>query len=184
MKYVVKAFLLLYSLLCLISAAGFGAAHANQQRTTAELARAKYVAAFGSYVEWPAGAFADAKAPFVIGIMDDEAMLRLLDAGFKTGQLQGRKVEVRRIENILQAIDVHLLYIPEGHTAPLRQLAALPILTIGSGVGFLDRGGIIGLLVRDDQIRFELHAKAAERSGLKVSAKLKQLALRTYEASP
>ncbi|MCV2369986.1 YfiR family protein [Roseateles oligotrophus] len=148
---------------------------------TPETARAKYVAAFGSYVEWPANAFADATAPFVIGVMDDEPMLRLLESGFKTGRLQGRPVEVKRIDNILQAAHVHLLYTPEGNTAPLRPLGALPILTIGPGIGFLDRGGIIGLLLRDEQLRFELNTKAAERSGLKVSAKLQQLALRNYE---
>ncbi|MCV2354421.1 YfiR family protein [Paucibacter sp. B2R-40] len=169
--------------LSLLLTAGTGGAQTTAQRMSPETARANYVAAFGSYVEWPASAFADAEAPFVIGVMDDEVTLRLLEAGFKTRRLQGRAVQVRRVDNILQAIHVHLLYTPEGNAAPLRPLNGLPILTIGSGTGFLDRGGIIGLLMREEQLRFELNAKAAERSGLKVSAKLQQLALRTYEES-
>lgn len=181
MKRLAAAIALLLSLLILLSAGGSALAQATQARVSPEMARAKYVAAFGSYVEWPAGAFASADAPFIIGVMDDEPMLRLLEAGFKTARLQGRAVEVKRIDNILQAIHVHLLYTPEGNSAPLRPLGGLPILTIGPGTGFLDRGGIIGLLMREDQVRFELNAKAAERSGLKVSAKLQQLALRTYE---
>jgi hypothetical protein len=35
--------------------------------------------------------------------------------------------------------------------------------------------------MRDERLRFELNIKAAERSGLKVSAKLQQLAFKTYE---
>lgn len=143
--------------------------------------RASYVAGFGSYIEWPAAAFADAEAPFVIGVMDDEPMLRLLEAGFKSRKLQGRQVQVRRIDSILQATRIHMLYLPEGNSASLRPLNGLSVLTVGAGTAFLDRGGVIGLLMHKDRLRFEFNAKAAERSGLKVSAKLQQLALNTYE---
>ena len=161
--------------------AGGGFAQTPQQAMAPERARANFVAAFGSYVEWPASAFADADAPFVIGVMGDESMLHLLEAGFQSRKLQSRQVQVRRIDTVLQASQVHLLYAAEGSNASLRALSGTPILTIGTGTAFLDRGGIIGLIMRDERLRFELNIKAAERSGLKVSAKLQQLAFKTYE---
>ena len=146
-----------------------------------EQVRASYVASFGSYVEWPSNAFADSDAPFLIGVMDDEPMLRILEAGFRSRKLQGRNVQVRRIDNILQAANVHLLYVREGNSVPLRSLSALPVLTIGTGTSFLDRGGTIALVMQKERLRFEFNARSAERSGLKVSAKLQQLAINTYE---
>jgi hypothetical protein len=148
---------------------------------TPERARASFVAAFGSYVEWPLSAFANAEAPFLIGVMGDEPMQQLLEAGFHSRKLQSRPVQVRRVDTVLQASQVHLLYVGEGSNASLRALSGAPILTIGAGIGFLDRGGVIGLIMRDERLRFELNIKAAERSGLKVSAKLQQLAFKTYE---
>lgn len=146
-----------------------------------EQLRAAFVANFGSYVEWPASAFADADAPFVIGVMDDEAMLRLLEAGLKARRIQGRAVSVRAVRNVQELAQVHLLYLRESQTGLLRALQGLPVLTVGQGPGFLDRGGIIRLLMQDQRLRFEFNAKVADRSGLKVSAKLQQLALNATE---
>ena len=51
-----------------------------------------------------------------------------------------------------------------------------PILTIGELPDFIDNGGIIYLYKKSDKLRFEINPAQAQRSQLKISAQLLQLA--------
>lgn len=146
--------------------------------------RAAYVAGFGSYVEWPAASFADAQSPFVIGVLGDAAVQRRLEEEMRNRRIQGRAVEVRRVEGVAELAGLHLLYMKDGRKPLLRTLAGQPVLTVGNGASFLDAGGIIRFHLLDQHLRFELNGKAAERAGLKLSAKLQQLARVAREDAP
>jgi hypothetical protein len=50
--------------------------------------------------------------------------------------------------------------------------AAAGVLTIGEGESFTTRGGMIGLLVQDRKVRFDVDTSAAQTAGLRVSSKL------------
>jgi hypothetical protein len=50
------------------------------------------------------------------------------------------------------------------------------VLSIGEGTRFTTQGGVIGLLVEEQRIRFEINADAAEARQLKISSKLMALA--------
>jgi hypothetical protein len=143
--------------------------------------RAAYVASFGTYVDWPINSFQDKEAPFIIGVMNDEKLVDLLEQAFKTRKIQGRNVLIRPIKNIKQALDVHVLYNGDPDYANFSDLKKLPILTIGLGENTLQSGGVIRLINDNNRLRFEFNHRIAERVGLKVSAKLQQLALRTYD---
>ena len=52
------------------------------------------------------------------------------------------------------------------------------ILTIGEA-GFIDRGGMIGITVIDDRVRFEINLEAMKRSGISLPSQVLQLAVRT-----
>jgi hypothetical protein len=58
----------------------------------------------------------------------------------------------------------------------LRKAGSLPVLTIGEHDGFAAAGGVIGFVVRDDRVQFEINPDAASRADLKVSSRLLQLA--------
>ncbi len=60
----------------------------------------------------------------------------------------------------------------------LSQIQERAVLTIGEA-GFIDRGGMIGITVIDDRLRFEINLEAMKRSGISLPSQVLQLAVRT-----
>jgi hypothetical protein len=56
-----------------------------------------------------------------------------------------------------------------------------PVLTVADMPGFAQAGGILDLITIDDRLRFNVNTTAAERAGLKLSAKLLRLAATVIE---
>ncbi|HMI47252.1 MAG TPA: YfiR family protein, partial [Gemmatimonadaceae bacterium] len=54
----------------------------------------------------------------------------------------------------------------------LSAAASAGVLTIGEGESFATRGGVIGLLVEDRKVRFDVDTSAAQNAHLRVSSKL------------
>ena len=48
----------------------------------------------------------------------------------------------------------------------------MKVLTVGEAAGFTEAGGIFNFVVQENQIKLELNLEAANKSGLKISAKL------------
>ncbi len=64
----------------------------------------------------------------------------------------------------------------------LRRLRGASVLTVGETRDFAVRGGVIGLLVSEGRVRFEINVAAAERASLRVSSKLLRLGRIVREA--
>jgi len=81
----------------------------------------------------------------------------------------------------------HLVYFtrPEAERLANRlpDLRSAPVLTVGEGVQFLERGGLIGFVVESDRVRFSIGRRAAATAGLTVSSKLLRVA-RPYDGVP
>lgn len=140
--------------------------------------RAAFVFNFARFVEWPREALPDT-AGLRIGVFAPDK----LPAPFAT--LQGRLVRghVVRIVPLGPAdnpSNCHLLFCNEATAAQLTALLASarghPVLTVGEGRDFMDRGGMIELLTRDNRLRFRIRPDAARAVGLRVGASLLQLA--------
>jgi len=75
---------------------------------------------------------------------------------------------------------MHILFVPNAETKKFPQyydvIKKTPVLTIGESGQFLDAGGIINLLIEDDQLRFEIHPEAAEAGNLVISSRVMRLA--------
>ena len=143
--------------------------------------KAAYLINFAKFVEWPASAFASAKAPLVIGIVGRDAVgEELLRAGGVTAS--GHPVEVRRIA-AADARECHLVFITESERgdAIIAALQGSPVLVVGEGDGFARRGGALGFVKDGGSVKFEANPKAAARNGLNVSAKLLRVARAVIE---
>jgi len=62
--------------------------------------------------------------------------------------------------------------------ALLRKLADHHVLTVSNQPGFIDHGGMIGLIRRNHRLRFEINERAVDQAKLKISAELLQMAIR------
>ena len=161
-------------------ALALGAAGAVAAEALTEVqVKAAYVYNFVKYVEWPAGAFATAQSPVVLCVAAGDGLRGAL-AAIDGKQAQGRALQLRRAVRPDEFRSCHILFVPESEERVagelLRKAGSLPVLTVGEHDGFAAAGGVIGFVVRDDRVQFEINPDAAARADLKVSSRLLQLA--------
>lgn len=136
--------------------------------------KAAFLVNFARYIEWPA----TAAGPLKIGIVQDQNLYDMLQQGLAHAPPAGLKLEVIFLKNASATPAVHMLYLPDAAPGLLAQLAKGQILTVGWSAGFVRQGGMIRLLNDSNRVRFDINRTVIESSGLKVSARLLQLARR------
>lgn len=143
--------------------------------------KAVFLYNFGKYTEWPATAFADASAPFVIGILGEDLFGGALDEVAAKGTIGERRIVVRRFASPDQYRQpCHILFVSRsltsGQESVLRKkIAGDAVLVVGESPGFAERGGSINYFIEGDNIRFEINVDNARRAQLRMGAKLLRL---------
>lgn len=140
--------------------------------------KAAFLYNFTLFVEWPAGA--PSSGPFVVGVLGDENVANALVEVTRTKSVAGRPIEVRRLASADDPRDCHMIYIGaagDRQSGLLRRTRSLPVLTVGETGDFLHDGGIVRFVVDRKQLRFQLNPAAADESGLKLSVRLRKLAV-------
>lgn len=156
-----------------LGVAGFACA----DNTAADIKTA-FVFNFAKFVEWPRAAFADDHAPLHLCLLGQplEGRLGLLNGR----EAQGRPIRVRTIDGPDAVPGCHLLVIGEASDAQraalLQSAARAPVLTISDSRDFPQQGGMIGLFVDASRVQFGVNLGAAQAAGLKMSARMLQLA--------
>ena len=149
--------------------------------TPAEEVKAAYLLNFTRYVDWPAGAFADADAPVNLCVLGGSEFGGILRRTAQGRRSRGRPVRVLEPDAAAQAIDCHIAFVagrPREIRAWLEALRRSPALTVGDGPDFLRRGGMVEFVVVDQTVRFQIDAAEVRRAGLQVSSRVLALATR------
>ncbi|MGC3958856.1 MAG: YfiR family protein [Verrucomicrobiota bacterium] len=137
--------------------------------------KAGYLIRFVKYISWPTNTFASSNAPIVIGVMGANPFGDVLEKTAKAEQ-GGRPLVVRRMDNIADAMQCHVVFISQAEEGKeARWLAALkdkPILTVGESAQTLERGGILQFVTDGKRLRFEASLPASQFAGLKLDADL------------
>lgn len=138
--------------------------------------KAAYLFNFGSYVEWPAEAFAEETSPLVLGVLGNSTIARYLPY-YEGRKSQGRPVKVQVFARVEDIDTCHILYIAPsvseaGRSQALQHLAGRPILTVGDDSAFLAAGGMIGFIVTDNKVRGRTNLQAARDAALRINSKL------------
>ena len=144
---------------------------------------AAFLLRFPQFVEWPETAL-DGRDDFEICVAEPDPFGSHLEEMMAGQELNGRRLTSRRISGTRAIAGCHVLYVSsvtERATALLEAAAGQPVLTVGESSDFLDRGGVIKLLV-GPRIRFEVNADAAARAGLMLSSQLLDLAVSVRSA--
>jgi hypothetical protein len=142
--------------------------------------KAAFIYNFAKFVEWPASSFASAETPLYLCTLDvaaDRTPLPLLDGRVA----QGRVIRMLQVRDLSAVDQCHMLYVPvtteaSRRTALIEALARRAVLTISEDQMFIDQGGMVSLFIDDDRVRFSINLKLAQAAGLKVSARMLQLA--------
>jgi hypothetical protein len=134
---------------------------------------------FTRFVEWPAAAWKDARAPLVVGVFGSDPFSGVLDETLREKSYGGRRIEVRRVQTAIEAEACQVLFIPKSEKKKvaelLASLRASSILTISDSDDFTRAGGVIGFVTVDNRVRFAINKASAEKAGLTVSSKLLRL---------
>lgn len=142
--------------------------------------KAAFLYNFAKFVEWPAGAFETAQAPFLVCVLGADPFGTDLERTLKNEKIGGREINVRRIKRVQEREGCHILFVSKSERDSLPQiLGALKnaaVLTVSEFDSFTQLGGMINLYVEDRRIRFEINVAPAENAGLKISSKLLKLA--------
>lgn len=147
--------------------------------------KAAFLCNFAKFTEWPAEAFSDAKAPFVIGVLGEDPFGSKLDAAIKGLELHGRPVVIRRFAGIPAPKEAHLLFVGADFVRKLEQLESelrgSRTLIVGDARTFAQEGGMIAFVERDGAIHFEVNLASADTAGLKLNSGLLKLADHVYK---
>jgi hypothetical protein len=153
---------------------------------TPEEAKAAHVHKFATFVEWPADAFASPDTALVVGVAGAPALARELMQIAGGKPVQGRAMQVRELADLADASRVHILVIGRASwKRAVDWMAATkgrPVLVVTDMPNGLERGAALCLVEADGRLRFEASVQAAERAGLRMSARLLSVAERVVRA--
>ena len=132
------------------------------------------------YVDWPEGTFSSATNAITIGILGTDPFGKLLDETVVGKKIDGRPVELRRIQSVEEIEGCHVVFISaseKDHMSRIRlRVERTPILTVGDFDGFLQQGGQIGFVAENNRVLFDINLKAVQTAGLKLNANLLRVA--------
>ena len=151
--------------------------------------KAAFLHKFLAFVEWPPAALGPPGAPLVIGVAGADDTAAALEQMAAARGAQGRAVVVRRLRAGQPPVEgLHMLFLPRGSAAQLRELSraapAQPLLVVCEWEGALEQGAVINFSVADGRVRFEVALDAAERRSLRISSRMLAVALNVRGAKP
>jgi YfiR/HmsC-like len=161
--------------LILLAALLFGVRAEAQAPMDESQVKAMFVYNFLKFVEWPSESIRT-KDPFVVLIIGDGPTADATERFLESKTIGERPLFVRRTKWDQSLAGARALFVVEHDPKKLRRIldaaAAAGVLTIGEGESFATQGGVIGLLVENRKVRFDVDTTAAQVAGLRVSSKL------------
>lgn len=160
--------------------AGFMLQYSNSQ-TGIPKAQAMFVYNFSRLIEWPA---TYKTGPFVIGVLGSGEITGELNT-YTTGKKVGTQdIIVKQYKDPGEIDKCHILFVTFGKSKGLadivNSLGNKSTLLITEKNGLIDEGSAINFLVIGDKLKFEISQKNAEKFGIKYSAKLTEMAVKSY----
>ena len=136
---------------------------------------------FGRYVQWPATAFVDDHAPFVIGVLGTDPFGTVLDEIANSAKVDGRTVVAKRFATLAEYSPCQILFIAAStdvkiKTEALVKLQNKGVLLVGEEAGLVQQGAVVNFYIENNKVRFEINVETAKQQQLKISSKLLSLA--------
>ncbi len=150
---------------------------ARAERSEAEI-KAAFIYNFAKFIEWPQQATANT-APLQLCTLLDKPATHKLNL-LQGREAQGREIQIKALGLNDSPAQCHMLYIALANKQQSRRLLKAlnnaPILTISDSPGFAEMGGMIGLYIEAERLQFAVNLPVTQQAGLKLSARLLQMA--------
>lgn len=149
---------------------------AKAQSGTEYQIKAAFLYNFAKFVDWPSSAFNGDADPFKICVLGDSPFGSDLERTISARKVQSHPVHVIYPESVSQSRNCHILFVSSSESAHIKKivsdLGATSVLTVADTPAFTSHGGIIGFILENERVCFEINAQAATRARLKVSSRL------------
>jgi hypothetical protein len=141
--------------------------------------KAAFLYNFTKFVEWPPSALGSDR-PFHVCLAAGAATTAEIENMLRGEEVRNRQVQVTPDAAADSSAACHLFYFGAAESErAAKALAALkntPVLTVGEGTPFVERGGMIAFVLEDNRVKFDINKTAMDRVSLVVSSKLLRVA--------
>jgi hypothetical protein len=169
--------------LMLVSIVAFGESHVTRAQANPpgeyEL-KAAFLFNFAKFIDWPPSSFATSQSPFTICVLGRDPFGRVLDDKLQGKMIGDRPLAIQRLKDKAEARRCQMVFVGSSESSHLAEilesLRGASVLLVGEKNGFAASGGTIEFTLEDNYVRFTINTDAADRAGLKFSAKLLALA--------
>jgi hypothetical protein len=140
---------------------------------------AVYTYNFTKYIDWPI----EKGNNIVIGVVGDNNALSGFKKMAKAKSSSNRKFIVKQLTSSEQVAGCNIIFIAKSHEEEFRNVIkeafGKPILLITEQSQYAKRGSSINFITVGGKLRFEINQSYIQKSGLRVSGSLMQLAVST-----
>jgi hypothetical protein len=175
-----KILLLWLAVMLVVSPVGLADA---REPAVEETVKAAILFNFIRFVEWPVSIVPDPDAPRVVAIFGQDALqAKVVDLAASAALASSVSVlEVKDLDHLAASLgQIQVLYIARSAKKDIPRILGLlqarAVLTICDDENFVRQGGMMNYVRNDSRIRFDINLDEAEKSQLKMSAKLFGLA--------
>lgn len=142
--------------------------------------KALFLYNFAKYVDWPQGTFSNANTPFVIGVLGKDRISSDL-SGITDGKtIDGHPLIIKHVASDADLKDCQIVFVSNSENATtadiIARIGTMHILIVGEDPAFLEKGGCINLVLKEEKVHLEVNLSAANKAGLKISSKLLSVA--------
>lgn len=138
--------------------------------------KAVFLFNFAQFVEWPAEAFPDPKAPLVIGVLGKDPFGSYLDDLVSGEKIGDRPLVIRRYSRLEDLAGCHILFVSRSEARSLDPIIARlkeqSLLTVSDADTFTRQGGMVRFAMENGKIRLRINVEAAKAANLKISSKV------------
>jgi vacuolar-type H+-ATPase subunit F/Vma7 len=132
---------------------------------------------FTKFITWPN--LTATTNPLVICVVGSQALSSQMSL-LENKKVNSRLIQVRLPSQVKQASDCNMLFVSESENSHLEKIlapiATQPIVTVSTIPDFVQAGGMIGLKIVNDRVRFDINSLATQKAGLSISSQLLSLA--------
>jgi len=146
----------------------------SYSQTSIYVLKAVYIEKFSRFVTWPEECcMDDPDKPFVISVIGKTPLYKNLEQIYSMQKINNKKVEIKKINNLYEIENSHILVIAESERKNLQNILALteklPVLTISDSPNFAKEGVLINFFEEKNKLKFEVNETAVIKSPLQMS---------------
>jgi hypothetical protein len=156
--------------------------HAARAAPDEAVVQAAFVLNFAKFTDWPLAGQPGRQGTMQLCQFGAREELTQALRALEGRPLQGVPIQWRKVQRLDDVRGCHVLFMAEAGL-PMPAMAGWSVLTVSDLPGFIQQGGVIGLLRQGGRMRFEVNRSVAQTAGLRLSVDLLSLAMNVLDGS-